>query len=141
MSCVRYSASTRQSSTTACVLTEYFQFHCPLGRGKLCLLYMISIVRHLKTITSVIPIGSFVLPLGAHDFLLSPYWSRWRFSSMEIIRTAAECSRFRACCFSSAALRIIRYSFAAGHITQKLLIKQHASVNDYIMIFPIQIYP
>ena len=30
---------------------------------------------------------------------------------MEIIRTAAECSRFRACCFSSAALRIIRYSF------------------------------
>ena len=27
---------------------------------------------------------------------------------MEIIRTAAECSRFRACCFSSA---IIRYSF------------------------------
>ena len=31
---------------------------------------------------------------------------------MEIIRTAAECSRFRACCFSSAALRIIRYSFS-----------------------------
>ena len=31
---------------------------------------------------------------------------------MEIIRTAAECSRFRACCFSSATLRIIRYSFA-----------------------------
>lgn len=33
---------------------------------------------------------------------------------MEIIRTAAECSRFRACCFSSAALRIIRYSFLTG---------------------------
>ena len=28
------------------VLTEYFQFHCPLGRGKLCLLYMIPIIRH-----------------------------------------------------------------------------------------------
>ena len=40
MSGVRYPVPTRQSSTTACVLTEYFQFHCPLGRGKLCLLYM-----------------------------------------------------------------------------------------------------
>ena len=46
MSCVRYSVPTRQSSTTACVLTEYFQFHCPLGRGKLCPLYMIFISRH-----------------------------------------------------------------------------------------------
>ncbi len=36
---------------------------------------------------------------------------------MEIIRTAAECSRFRACCFSSAALRIIRYSFFVSRIT------------------------
>ncbi len=47
LSGVRYPAPTvRQSLTTACVLTEYFQFHCPLGRGKLCLLYMIPIVRH-----------------------------------------------------------------------------------------------
>ena len=47
LSGVRYPAPTvRQSLTTACVLTEYFQFHCPLGRGKLCLLYMIPIIRH-----------------------------------------------------------------------------------------------
>ena len=39
---------------------------------------------------------------------------------MEIIRTAAECSRFRACCFSSAALRIIRYSFVDRRLFQKI---------------------
>ena len=71
MSCVRYSASTRQSSTTACVLTEYFQFHCPLGRGKLCLLYSIFFVRHRKSISSVIRLGSFALLSGYCHFYFS----------------------------------------------------------------------
>lgn len=44
---------------------------------------------------------------------------------MEIIRTAAECSRFRACCFSSAALRIIRYSFENSEEFNKKLEVRH----------------
>ena len=58
---------------------------------------------------------------------------------MEIIRTAAECSRFRACCFSSAALRIIHYSFDIPILalknkfinTRYFLSGQHTASNTY----------
>ena len=52
LSGVRYPAPTvRQSLTTACVLTEYLQFHCPLGRGKLYLLYMNFYACHCEIFT------------------------------------------------------------------------------------------
>ena len=49
---------------------------------------------------------------------------------MEIIRTAAECSRFRACCFSSAALRIIRYSFFRSPVNLKVKMKNPADIRS-----------
>ena len=58
---------------------------------------------------------------------------------MEIIRTAAECSRFRACCFSSAALRIVRYSFVDGRLTQKIfsdIPSYQLSPSDGLFRFP-----
>ena len=54
----------------------------------------------------------FSLILVYREFYFSHTSRRTRFSSMEIIRTAADGSRSPSCCFFSAALRIIRYSFA-----------------------------
>ena len=47
---------------------------------------------------------------------------RTRFSSMEIIRTATDGSRSPSCCFFSAALRIIRYSFVGQIVHQEYTI-------------------
>ena len=70
----------------------------------------------------VILLVPFSLILVYREFYFSHTSRRTRFSSMEIIRTAAECSRFRACCFSSAALRIIRYSFVGQSAHQEYTI-------------------
>ena len=58
----------------------------------------------------VILLVPFSLILVYREFYFSHTSRRTRFSSMEIIRTAADGSGFRTCCFFSAALRIIRYS-------------------------------
>ncbi len=57
---------------------------------------------------------------------------------MEIIRTAAECSRFRTCCFSSAALRIIRYSFVDRRLFQKLTALNLPNHTMNHSVFPVR---
>ena len=66
----------------------------------------------------VILLVPFSLILVYREFYFSHTSRRTRFSSMEIIRTAADGSRSPSCCFFSAALRIIRYSFVALPINE-----------------------
>ena len=93
-------------------LNRILSVSLPAGEGEAMPIIHDSYRSSLKNLYFCYPNWLLLFAFAVSWLLLSPYWSRWRFSSMEIIRTAAECSRFRACCFSSAALRIIRYSFA-----------------------------
>ena len=68
----------------------------------------------------VILLVPFSLILVYREFYFPHTSRRTRFSSMEIIRTAADGSRSPSCCFFSAALRIIRYSFVDRRLFQKI---------------------
>ena len=68
----------------------------------------------------VILLVPFSLILVYREFYFSHTSRRTRFSSMEIIRTAADGSRSPSCCFFSAALRIIRYSFVDRRLFQNI---------------------
>ena len=70
----------------------------------------------------VILLVPFSLILVYREFYFSHTSRRTRFSSMEIIRTAADGSRSPSCCFFSAALRIIRYSFVGQIVHQEYTI-------------------
>ena len=70
----------------------------------------------------VILLVPFSLIFVYREFYFSHTSRRTRFSSMEIIRTAADGSRSPSCCFFSAALRIIRYSFVEQTAQQEYTI-------------------
>ena len=70
----------------------------------------------------VILLVPFSLILVYREFYFSHTSRRTRFSSMEIIHTAADGSRSLSCCFFSAALRIIRYSLVGQIVHQEYTI-------------------